>query len=131
MVTGSRGWASRDVMRAALLDAKEDATARGQRVIVIHGAARGADALAEDVAEELGLDVMRFPAEWERFGRRAGYIRNIEMLEQAKPEVVLAFPLPGSVGTWHAVGEAYRRALPIRVFRTDGSSSEYTGARDD
>ncbi len=38
-----------------------------------------------------------YPAQWEKYGRRAGYLRNKQMLEEGKPELVIAFP--GGVGT--------------------------------
>jgi len=64
---------------------------------VIHGAARGADSLAGRWAKENNIPVEEFPADWNRYGRRAGYIRNAQMLKEGKPELVIAFP--GGPGT--------------------------------
>ena len=50
---------------------------------VVSGGARGVDALGESWGRAHGLPVRVFPAEWTRFGRRAGYIRNAAMIEYA------------------------------------------------
>lgn len=76
-----------------------------------------ADIIADWVAQSLGLDVERHPAEWNKYGRGAGPRRNEAMIDRAAesglPAVVLAFPLPGSRGTIHCV--QYARARGVRV----------------
>ena len=52
-------------------------------VEIISGCARGADTLGEAFAEKYGLKVARFPADWDTFGRSAGYIRNEQMAKYA------------------------------------------------
>lgn len=64
---------------------------------IIHGAAPGADSLADRWAVENGVPVERYPADWKKYGKRAGYIRNVQMLKEGKPDMVLAFP--GGKGT--------------------------------
>ena len=64
---------------------------------VHHGDARGADRYVGKVCENWGLRVERHPAEWDLHGRRAGMIRNAEMLEELGVAVVFAFK--GGVGT--------------------------------
>lgn len=77
---------------------------RGPHVIV-HGAARGADTCGEWVAALNGWDNERHPADWKQHGRKAGPIRNQEMAD-AGADLCLAFPLPGSRGTWDMVRRA-------------------------
>ena len=48
-------------------------------VKIISGCARGADTLGERFAKEFGLEVKKFPADWDGLGKRAGYVRNAEM----------------------------------------------------
>ena len=48
-------------------------------IIVVCGMARGADKLGEQYAKEMGFMVHYFPAEWERYGKSAGYIRSLQM----------------------------------------------------
>ena len=64
---------------------------------MINGCARGADTLALDWAERHGITVHKFPADWDKHGKRAGYIRNQQMLDEGKPDLVVAFP--GGKGT--------------------------------
>jgi hypothetical protein len=67
------------------------------QVTIIHGGARGADRMAGDWADENWIQSKEYPADWERYGRRAGYLRNKQMLEEGKPDLVIAFP--GGEGT--------------------------------
>jgi len=66
-------------------------------VVIIHGAARGADTLADDYGRERGLRVIRYPADWKTHKRAAGPIRNRLMLTDSQPHVIIAFP--GGDGT--------------------------------
>ena len=76
---------------------------------VVCGMARGADMFGCSVAREMGLPIAEFSADWDRFGRRAGMIRNAEMASYA--DALIAFP--GGQGTLNMVAEADRRGLPI------------------
>lgn len=64
---------------------------------IIHGAARGADSLANTWAYDNDCEVIAYPANWDKYGKRAGYIRNVQMLNEGKPDLVIAFP--GGKGT--------------------------------
>lgn len=86
-----------------------------EQTTIIHGNAPGGDQVADWCAERAGCNVYRFSAEWKALGRRAGSVRNIEMLDTMQPHAVVAFPLPGSIGTWHMVREARRRGIPTYV----------------
>lgn len=84
---------------------------------IIHGAARGADTLAGRWAAARGISCDVYPADWQRDGRRAGYIRNQRMLDNSRPDAVVAFP--GGPGTADMVRLAKQRGLNIlRVPRT-------------
>ena len=78
-----------------------------------HGGARGADTLAGEWAREVDVDVEVFAAEWERLGKRAGFVRNEAMLDAVKPDLVIAFE--GGKGTDNLVTGARSRGL--RVWR--------------
>src|SRR5579859_6662892 len=71
---------------------------------LIHGGAAGADTLAGKWAKEAGIPCDVFPAEWDKYGRAAGHIRNSHMLERGKPDLVVAFP--GGPGTADMVRRA-------------------------
>ncbi|MDA3886132.1 MAG: SLOG family protein [Candidatus Delongbacteria bacterium] len=66
---------------------------------IVSGRARGADQFGEICAERLGLPVKYFPADWNRHGKSAGYIRNAEMARYT--DYVHCFP--GGKGTQHMI----------------------------
>lgn len=86
---------------------------------VIHGGANGVDQLCGKAAALLGLQVTRYPADWETHGRRAGVIRNVQMLDRW-PNLVLAWWDGKSKGTAHTIGEAGKRKCVFRVGVCDG-----------
>lgn len=65
--------------------------------VLIHGAARGADSLAGQWANDRTVPVEVYPADWDRHRRRAGYLRNVQMLREGRPDLVVAFS--GGIGT--------------------------------
>ncbi len=83
---------------------------------IISGAARGADSIAAAIGRRLGLEVREFPAEWNKFGRSAGYKRNLAMLDQ-HPDLVIAFQLGNSPGTAHTIENAKQKGIPVEVIR--------------
>jgi len=97
LVCGTRNFDREEVIRDVMRRLPGDA-------VIIEGEAKGADSIARKVAGERGMCVLKFPAEWEKRGRAAGIIRNQEMLDEGKPDVVYAFYLNSqdkdkSVGT--------------------------------
>jgi hypothetical protein len=108
LVCGSRDWTD---WRA--IDTRVRALPNGSTVI--HGAARGADLLAAGAAVRFGYGVQAFPANWKHYGKAAGCIRNLAMLDTG-PDLVLAFQRNGSRGTQHTIDEARRRGIPVEVF---------------
>jgi len=78
---------------------------------VIHGGARGADSLAHQWAQNRCVTVESYPANWHRDGKAAGPIRNVRMLTEGKPDVVIAFP--GGKGTEHMVKIAKAKGIQV------------------
>lgn len=64
---------------------------------VIHGGSNGADKLAGMWAYDNMIHCVVYPAEWDKHGKSAGYVRNSQMLNDGKPDLVVAFP--GGKGT--------------------------------
>jgi YspA, cpYpsA-related SLOG family len=84
---------------------------------IVHGAARGADQMAAWYAARLGFQVEAHPARWKEYGKRAGYLRNKEMLDSGL-DVVYAFtegPLKSSRGTAMMVKIVQEAGLPVHV----------------
>jgi hypothetical protein len=82
---------------------------------VIQGGQDGADRWAAEWGFEREIPVATFTADWKRFGKTAGPIRNQRMINEGKPDLVIAFP--GMFGTWDMVEKAQRAG--IRVIRID------------
>jgi len=133
VVAGSRALAwSQAAVQAALLQC-----VAGRPVLqVLHGGARGADALAAAAARRLGWKVVCISADWRRYGRAAGPIRNgvlIQMAiahavgESAAAAEVVVIVFPGGAGTASLVKHARRgrewAPVPIGVMEVMGDLS--------
>lgn len=75
--------------------------------------ARGVDSFAAEWAIKFGFKLYKFPAEWDKYGRKAGPIRNQQMLDEGKPDAVIAFP--GGTGTADMVRRSEKAG--IKVYR--------------
>lgn len=114
LITGSRNWNNRKRMFDVLDFTLEWCRQQGHTLEIIHGAARGADELSGLWAERHNVPVTEVPANWDKYGRSAGYKRNTEMAEM-KPDIVLAFPHPDSVGTNHMINIAREKGLTVHI----------------
>lgn len=79
---------------------------------IIAGAARGTDTLAIDWAVVHWTRFTEYPADWETHGKAAGPIRNQQMLDEGKPDLVLAFP--GGRGTADMIRRAKKAGVTVR-----------------
>ena len=86
-----------------------DATA--QIDILIQGGARGVDYLAAGWAWRKKIPYLTVPADWEKYGKRAGYIRNSQMVTYFPVDIVVAFP--GGKGTQMMKNIAIDEGIPI------------------
>lgn len=84
-------------------------------MIVISGAAPGADTLGSDWAVVNWTGLEEYPADWNTHGKKAGIIRNQEMAEKA--DVLVAFWDGESRGTKHMIDTALKQGLEVHVYR--------------
>ena len=84
-------------------------------VEIVCGKARGADTLGETWAKKSHVGVKYFPADWDRYGKSAGYRRNGEMAEYG--DALLAFWDGESKGTAHMINLATEKDLTVMVVR--------------
>jgi hypothetical protein len=110
LVTGSRNWVDEEKIYAALMQALPVS-------LLIEGEARGADTIAKRAAQRLGIRVLPFRADWRRYGRSAGPIRNQLMLDEGKPDLVLAFheDLARSKGTKDMISRARAAGVEVKL----------------
>lgn len=118
LICGDRSWQDKELIRQVL-------SALSDVEVVIEGEARGADTLARVVAEELHITVLPFPANWTKFGRAAGPIRNRQMLDEGKPDLVIGFHnnIIESRGTKNMLEQARKARIQTRLCTSDSSSA--------
>jgi len=114
LICGDRNWTDREKIRDRILKLINQYGNRS--LLIIEGAARGADTIAGAVASGLQVSLQVFPAQWDKYHRAAGPIRNRQMLDE-KPDLVIAFHsnLENSKGTKDCVQEAKKRGIPVEV----------------
>lgn len=108
IIAGSRGFDDETVVL--------DAVRRSRFTIteVVSGTARGVDKMGEGWANMNNVPIKRFPADWNQYGKRAGYLRNVEMAEYA--DALIAVYDGESKGTAHMIRIALDRDLPVFVW---------------
>lgn len=121
LITGSRTWLDAQQVDDAICEYVQANPA--ERYVVVHGAAVGADTMAGQAAERLRaagwpITVEEHPAQWRRLGRRAGFVRNAEMVS-AGADVLLAFIHHHSRGAEMTLHLAQRAGLPCQAFRSE------------
>lgn len=87
--------------------------------LLIEGGARGADVMAGRWAEARGIVHRCFEADWERYRSAAGPIRNRQMLEEGRPDLVMAFP--GGKGTANMVEQAREAGVEVLLAVPDSN----------
>jgi hypothetical protein len=99
LVCGGRDWSNRKAVWAEL--------DRLKPTFVIQGGARGVDLDARIWAKRHHVPCVTVVADWEKYGKAAGPIRNQRMLDDLKPDTVLVFP--GNRGTADMAARAQRQ----------------------
>ena len=114
IICGGRDFRDYDLFRSRL----DRLTAYYENIRIISGHARGVDTFAERYAAEKGIPISIFPAEWAKYGKAAGPIRNRAMLDFAKEEtpVVAAFWDGKSRGTANMIKLAKTAGAECHVF---------------
>ena len=123
LVTGSRDYTSKETILKAILEIEEPID------VIIHGAAKGADSIAQEVADYLNIPTTPVPAQWNKFGKIAGVIRNAVMLSMLDPtkDIVLAFheDINISKGTKDMVLKAVRKKVKTILYTNFKDSPSY------
>lgn len=86
----------------------------GKIVTIVSGGAKGADSLARNYSNRyLQKKPIEFLPDWKKYGKRAGAIRNAQIVQAS--QAVIAFPDPQSKGTWITVQMAKKKGLPVYI----------------
>lgn len=113
LVSGSRYWKDWETIGKVLTFETRDC--KPEDVTIVHGAARGADSIAESFALERGYINEPHPAEWDKYGKRAGAIRNAEMAKLGA-DICLVFPMSTSIGSRMMIDMASRAGIMVKIY---------------
>lgn len=134
LVCGSRAWGGWDdktvswkptpdeywqmtALTSMLTGLMDRALVNGEQLKIIHGACpSGADAIAAKWAASNDIETIEYPADWSQYGKRAGFVRNQQMIVEGRPIVVVAAWDGQSKGTKHTIDLAEKHSIPcIRI----------------
>lgn len=90
---------------------------------VISGGARGADSLADSWPRINDIESIVVPAEWNKFGKAAGHIRNMKMVDEHHPNLVIAFP--GGKGTTNMIQYSKRNKIKVIEYNDYALSKQF------
>jgi len=127
LVCGSRSWKDRMLMMEVLRKIKRKQDNYKGIVTLIHGAASGADEMAGEIGAQFAISscwrVKAYPANWKKYGKAAGPIRNQRMLEKemlgtGENRLVLAFHenIRSSKGTKDMILRALEHGIRVRLY---------------
>ncbi|PYC27680.1 DUF2493 domain-containing protein [Pseudomonas mosselii] len=89
-----------------------DALQRQQPIrVLIHGGSQHLGGEIEGWAREQGADIVRYPPNWQLHGKLAERLRNVFMLRDSRPDLVLA--LPGGDDTEELLARARGSGIPV------------------
>ena len=113
-IVGSRGFTDYSRLCTSVDHMLSHKIAQGYKIVILDGGAIGADRLGRLYAIERGFEVCTHKADWDRYGKSAGYRRNETMSNDA--DAVIAFWDQQSRGTAHMIRYTQSKNKPVQVF---------------
>lgn len=90
--------------------------------VIIEGGAKGIDHFASTYAVAHDIVNLKFMADWKKQGKKAGHLRNKRMLDEGKPDLVVAFK--GGKGTANMVSQARKAKIPLLLAEYENSTED-------
>ncbi len=112
IIAGSRNFTDQKIVDRVITDSGFEISQ------VVSGGARGVDTCGEYWAEDNGVDIEVFSADWQKYGRAAGPIRNKQMANYAEALIAI-YDSSKSKGTANMIKQAKEQGL--RYYLVDGS----------
>lgn len=110
-IVGSRGFNDYQLLKSFI---EETCSQNNIQIdLIVSGGARGADALGEQFAREKQIETKIFPAEWDKYGKSAGFRRNVTIIENC--DVCFAFWDGQSHGTKHDIDLCEKMQKPCYI----------------
>lgn len=110
IICGDRNWTDYKMIEAFIVTLPKD-------TIIIEGDCKETDQLSGLIGKKYGYEVISVPAEWKKYGRKAGPIRNQEILDEYKPDLVVAFhnDIEHSKGTKNMIDLAIKAGVHVEL----------------
>ena len=114
LVCGGRDYTGYEKLKRILYPYVDTARLLREDLVFIQGEAKGADFLCkvfvlDELVHDTRVTLKSFPANWQQYGKRAGHLRNQQMLDEGKPDLVVAFP--GGSGTADMIKRAKKAGV--------------------
>lgn len=120
IVAGSRTFNRYEYLEDKILKFIKENNLKLSNIEIISGTANGADKLGEKFAEKHNIKCIKFPAEWDKLGKQAGFVRNTKManfaIENNNKGILIAFWDGKSSGTKHMIETAKKKELEVKIF---------------
>lgn len=117
IIAGSRDFNDYKLLKESCVSLFHQWHLKPSDITIVSGTARGADSMGEQLANEFGIKVERYPADWDAYGKTAGYKRNEKMAEVS--DTLIAFWDGRSRGTGHMIDLAKKHKLNVNIVRYD------------
>ena len=121
IIAGSRTFNDYKLLKKSIYNIFKNKNIKKNNVRIISGTANGADKLGEKYAQEFGLKLTKMSAQWNEYGKSAGYIRNEQMAKYAIEDdnigVLVAFWDGISKGTKHMIDLANKHGLEVHIIK--------------
>jgi len=116
-IVGGRNVDSLAFVEREFMKAVEKLEVDIENVVIVSGGARGVDSFAREIANRHDLDLVEILPLWNKFGKRAGFLRNTAIINLA--DAVVAVPDEKSRGTWHSVELArdQKKRLFLKIYK--------------
>lgn len=111
IIAGSRSFQDYELLKSKMSYYLQNA----KDIEIVSGTAYGADKLGERFAKEFNYELKQFPADWDTFGKSAGYKRNVQMADYA--DALVAFWDGESRGTEHMIRIMKDKNKALRIVK--------------
>lgn len=113
IIAGSRSFKDYNLLKSTIDNYISNIDKR--ELEIVSGCALGADKLGEKYALENNIEVVKFPANWDKYGKQAGYLRNLQMAEFATDCIVFRVDGIKSKGSTHMINIAKNNKLNLVI----------------
>lgn len=113
-IIGGRDFNNYDILVSTFANLVEENKWDCKGLTIVSGGAKGADSLAERLAKDIGAKTLIFNADWDKYGKSAGYRRNGDIVENS--DIIIAFWNGISKGTRHTIDISLANKKPIFVY---------------